>query len=751
MSERSRTLRWSLPATALALMAIVIVGGMPTKASEGTATFGHMASYMADGERIQLEPEMTRFSLGPNEGVDAAILAVELAESLGSTAEVTLLPVDIIEVRVNGASARPTMRELRRDPRVSWAEPVFMYGDMPEYMTGHFLVAFDEATGLTDFAGLHDAAGAFLHDEIESMRYPLFEMRLEADRDFDVLDIVEMYQSTPGIRYAEPVFYFPGAQYTPNDQFYPDQWPLNNTGGNPGTPGADIDADLAWDIERGNPSVIIAIHDEGVDMDHPDLVANIVGGVDTTDQAPPGGVPGNPDCGDGHGTSCAGIAAGKQDNNIGVSGVCPNCSLAGVRMARGSVWTTNTWIVNAFNWSRDNNVAVSSNSWGGGSPSSSVTNSINDLFENGRNGLGCVVLASSGNGDNGSVIYPASLSNVVAVGASSPCDERKSVSSCDGETWWGSNYGSALDVVAPGVLYYSTDIGGGCGYSNGDYVSNFNGTSSACPNAAGVVGLILSRNPNLTSQEARDVLEDSCDDQVGPANEDPPGRDNWMGHGRVNANTAVLSVGPLEPPTLTNLTPTAGSVAGNTSVTITGTNFSFDTDVTFGGVPATNVIYIDEDTVIAQTPSGAALDAVDVEVSTSLGSDSVSDGFSYYPTLASVGTPSPGSTIFLQGFGVASSDWGVVKDLVLGPRFKKGILWQIRFSGNFEIIKNSFAGGDNPLTGSGQGQAQYQIPDDPGLIGEDIYFEGVFDGNGPGGGRDLTLADLVTVTVVPNP
>lgn len=130
----------------------------------------------------------------------------------------------------------------------------------------------------------------------------------------------------------------------------------------------------------------------------------------------------------------------------------------------------------------------------------------------------------------------------------SPCGERKNPSSCDGEWWWGSNYGRAglpdasqIDVVAPGVLVATTDITGDGGYvpanpsagKNGNNFLSFNGTSAACPHVAGMAALILTANPLLTSEDVREILRQTAQD-IGP-----PGWDYETGFGLVNAYRAV--------------------------------------------------------------------------------------------------------------------------------------------------------------------------------------------------------------------
>ncbi|MFN8456517.1 MAG: S8 family serine peptidase [Anaerolineae bacterium] len=144
-----------------------------------------------------------------------------------------------------------------------------------------------------------------------------------------------------------------------------------------------------------------------------------------------------------------------------------------------------------------------------------------------------MVVFASGNDNNSTVNYPARLDDVIAVGASSPCDERKSPTSCDGETNWGSNFGPELDVVAPGVVISTTDIMGSGGYDSGNYAPRFNGTSSATPHVAGLAALILSVNPNLTASDVQSIIETTADDILSQ------GFDNETGHGRINAAKAL--------------------------------------------------------------------------------------------------------------------------------------------------------------------------------------------------------------------
>jgi subtilisin family serine protease len=375
------------------------------------------------------------------------------------------------------------------------------------------------------------------------------------------LDAANYFYETGLFKNSEPAFMMHDLLHS-NDPLFNIQWGLRNTGQFGGEEDIDIRAEQAWTITTGSPNIRTAVFDEGIEMNHPDLTANIVGnGFNATTGAPPSVIYGN------HGTACAGIVSAVQDNAIGVSGVAPNSGLISISIN----FPTSTFnqLANGINWAWQNGAHIISNSWGGGIPSAIFDNAINNALTQGRGGLGTVVVFSSGN-DNGVVAYPANSNpGILAVGSISQCGERKNPASCDGENWWGSNFGAQLDVVAPGVLIPTTDRQGTNGYTAGDYVNDFNGTSSACPHVAGLAALVLSVNPNLTFAQVNNIIEQSAQkirpDLYNYAN--TAGRPNgtWnnqMGYGLINAQQALILAGGNSCPA--DLAVTTNVVAPNT-------------------------------------------------------------------------------------------------------------------------------------------------------------------------------------------
>ena len=450
--------------------------------------------------------------------------------------------------RVGEARLLNIRDELRIKPGVRSVHPVFDLGDTRMTVTEQFIAQFKTNASMEDIQAFNSKNNVEVIEE--TLLSNTYILRVGSGAD--TVGTANLYHESDLTVYASPDFIrFIKKEFIPNDTYFPSQWGLENSGGNSpggsGTLDADMDTSSAWNISRGDSGTVIAIIDEGVQLNHPDLNDKIVNPhteVLNDSSANPN------NSWDAHGTNVAGIAAAETNNSQGVAGVCPDCALMPVQIAYSSsqndiYWVSyESWIANGISWAWNNGADVLSNSWGMNPefPSTPITNAITDAINKGRGGLGSVVLFAAGNDNENSLPFPAGNQLVIAVGATSPCDQRKSPSSCDGEPW-GSNYGNGLDVVAPGVKWWSTDMTGSAGYASGDYFSSMNGTSSATPAAAGVAALIISYRPCLTGPQVKNILQASADDQVGPSNEDTTSWDQYMGWGRVNAHEALIEAG----------------------------------------------------------------------------------------------------------------------------------------------------------------------------------------------------------------
>lgn len=380
-----------------------------------------------------------------------------------------------------------------------------------------------------------------------------FLLRLGPNAALNSLDLAEVYFQTGLFEYVQPDFIYPNGcllQSIPNDQYFPSQWALNNTGqliqtgstfyffgdesSTNGIADADMDLPEAWALTTGSPSIKIGIIDSGIDSAHADLQSpgHILPGFDAFSNREGSSVDYF-----NHGTSVAGIIGAVRNNSIGIAGIAPDCRLMSVCIFDVNGTTSTSVITRAFDTAVARGLDVLNNSWGGGLPEPAITDAVNNAALNGRGGLGCAVLFASGNDGRNPPIYPSTLANVISVGASTTHDQKKSPGNGN-YFFWGSNYGEDssgdMDVIAP-TSCYTLKIGG--------YDPYFWGTSASCPNASGVAALALSANPSLTRQQLYSSILRSCEktDNIPYETDKPYGKWNaYNGYGRVNAFKAVM-------------------------------------------------------------------------------------------------------------------------------------------------------------------------------------------------------------------
>jgi thermitase len=255
--------------------------------------------------------------------------------------------------------------------------------------------------------------------------------------------------------------------YIPNDPYFDKQWALKK-----------IQLLL---VTAGDPEVLIAILDTGIDQQHEDLAGKVVASVNFSD---------SPTASDlnGHGTHVAGIIAATTDNGIGGAGVVPGCRLFNVKVAddNGMVWASS--IAKGIVWAVDNGAKVINISLVVPSSSPALEQAIDYAWSK-----GVVVIAGAGNNIKSIPVYPAAYSKVTAVAA---IDHK-------GELWLKSNYGDWVDAYAPGVEIYSTLPGNNYGYQSGTSMA----TAYVSAVAASTLSIVTDTNGDgLVSDEVAALL-----------------------------------------------------------------------------------------------------------------------------------------------------------------------------------------------------------------------------------------------------
>ncbi|MFQ3588271.1 MAG: S8 family serine peptidase [Fimbriimonadaceae bacterium] len=316
-------------------------------------------------------------------------------------------------------------------------------------------------------------------------------------------------------RYVEPNYIYEKA-LVPNDPLYNQQYHHQIIG-----------SEAGWAIGTGRPPtgrpVAIAIVDDGVLTSHPDLTAKIVPGYDFVDNdADPN--PGNP--ADDHGTFCAGLAAASTDNGVGIAGVSWGADIMPVRVLSGLFGSTFV-IAQGIDFAWENGAKVINLSLGGPAPSSVVRSANQRALA-----AGAVIVAGAGNDNSNAPFYPAADPETIAVGSTDETDAKSDF----------SNFGSWVDVAAPGTAVRSTTTGDS--YTVGD------GTSFATPIVAGLAALLASHHNDPTEANIRNIIQSTTDD-VG----------TWLNYGRINVGRAMSQL-----PVATSYAPVSMTAVGSFSL-----------------------------------------------------------------------------------------------------------------------------------------------------------------------------------------
>jgi len=383
-----------------------------------------------------------------------------------------------------------------------------------DHVPGRVLIKFKSNTSAEDIQKEINNHRAKVVEKLEALDTFILQVPDKAEEK-----VATALSRNPKVEYAELDF-FAEAFFSANDTYFANrQWGLENTGqaigGVVGKDDADIDASLAWDTNHGSSKV--AILDTGIRLSHQDLAGKVTDSRDFT-----GSSTGTNDI-YGHGTHVAGIVAANTNNGMGVSGVCPGCTLLNGKVLNDSGSGAYSWIANGITWAVSGGAKVINLSLGGSSRSSTLENAVNYAWNN-----GVLVVAAAGNSNNPSKTYPAAYTKAIAVAATNNLDQRA----------YFSSYGSKwVDVAAPGLYIFSTwkdpvsnsnpqpecDLSGCYKYASG--------TSMSTPVVSGVAGLIWSSAYGTSASSVRTRMESTADPISGTG--------TYWSKGRVNAARAL--------------------------------------------------------------------------------------------------------------------------------------------------------------------------------------------------------------------
>ncbi len=391
----------------------------------------------------------------------------------------------------------------------------------------------------------------------------IFVVQLAGSKD--ILQAIAELAAQPGVVYAEPNFLYhamaialPDEPFIPDDRYlsedavhfsegawgqaHPDLWGIEKIRAIEGWNEFDLDGSGDFDASETRPGehVVVAVIDSGLDLDHPDIAANL--------WRNPAEIPGNgidddgnglvddvigwdfvdadaiPEDLFGHGTHVSGTVAARGDNEIGVIGVAPWAKIMTLKGLDDSGSGDALTLANSVRYAADMGADIISASWGG----TVASQTLGAAFRY-AHGLGVLSVAAAGNSDaNVASVSPANLNRVLAVAASDPDDVRAAF----------SNFGAGIDVSAPGVAVLSLNANAGANaiaeafperVVANDYLQ-ISGTSMACPHVSGAAAVLLSQDPGRSLNDLRGRLLAGAE-SIAAAN---PGFETQLGRGRID-------------------------------------------------------------------------------------------------------------------------------------------------------------------------------------------------------------------------
>jgi len=504
-------------------------------------------------------------------------VSIKEGRELEDSFEVTNDGIADVGIRVQGVAVEgivPESRPMAEGLLADWSTL-----STNDYFPGHLVVRYKQGADMDVAASLLASVGA---EQVASLKaMPIALLKINADNDISVAAVA--LSDSAQIQYVEPHYRYQlfdnPSRLMPDDTSFGELWGLHNIGQDFGTADKDIDAPEAWNITQGSTNVIIAICDTGIELDHDDLVDNLwvnpgesgfdTNGIDKafnnidddgngyTDDVHGvnfawevfGYSNSVPNDDHGHGTHVAGTVGAVGNNSNGVVGVNWNCQLMALKIG-GSYGVSAFAAAEAIEYAIEAGARVSNHSWGGPVASAAMTDAIQYALTN--NHLVVCAAGNSGADNNVTPSFPCNdpSENVISVAAT----DR------DGRLASFSNYGAdSVDIAAPGVDIFSTVPSNYIGHTESRY-GVMSGTSMACPQVVGVVGLLLAYAPDaswdmIKTALMRGVVKDASLE----------GKMTTGGH--LNAYLALRQLGSLwmefEPDQF-NLTPSASQTVNAT-------------------------------------------------------------------------------------------------------------------------------------------------------------------------------------------